>query len=93
MFTFDSVDTSSWAMTPNGKSEYLDYSVAKQVNSCWVAFFKMDPKAKSFTCANGFSWPAYTEAGDEAAQFKDKPQVVKSKTIPNGPPRPANAGS
>ena len=76
--------------TANGRADHMDYSVAKQVNSCWIAFYKMDPKAKSFTCANGFNWPAYTEAGDEAAQFTDRPRVVKSKTIPNGPPR-ANA--
>jgi para-nitrobenzyl esterase len=86
MFTFDSLDTSSWAQTANGKADYMDYTVAKQMNSCWVAFFKMDAKAKSFTCANGFNWPAYTEAGDDAAQFADKPRLVKSKTIRNGPP-------
>lgn len=93
MFTFDSLDTSSWAMNANGRADYADFSVAKQVNSCWVAFYKMDPRAKSFTCADGFTWPAYTETGDEAAQFGAKPKMVKSKTIPNGPPRPAAAGS
>ena len=41
----------------------------KRVNSCWVAFYKMDPKAKSITCADGFNWPAYTDAADDAAQF------------------------
>jgi para-nitrobenzyl esterase len=93
MFTFDSMDTSSWAMNASGRADYLDFSVAKQVNSCWVAFYKMDPKAKSFTCADGFTWPAYTEASDDAAQFAAKPKLVKSKTLPNGPPRPAAAGS
>jgi para-nitrobenzyl esterase len=93
MFTFDSVDTSSWAMNASGKADYSDYSVAKQVHSCWIEFYKMDPKAKSFTCADGFTWPAYTEAGDDAAQFGAKPKLVKSKTIPNGPPRSAAAGS
>jgi para-nitrobenzyl esterase len=92
MFTFDSLDTSSWATTASGKADYTDFSVAKQVNSCWVAFYKMDPKAKSFTCADGFSWPAYTEAGDDAAQFNATPKVVKSKTIPSGPPRNATGG-
>jgi len=93
MFTFDSMDTSSWAMTPNGKAGYTDFEVAKQVNSCWVAFFKMDPKAKAFTCADGFNWPAYTDAGDDAAQFWDKPKLVKSKTVRNGPPPAPRAGS
>jgi hypothetical protein len=45
----------------------------------------MDPKAKSFTCADGFTWPAYTDAGDDAAEFSATPKVVKSKAIPNGP--------
>ena len=68
------------------RSNDKDKAVAKRVNSCWVAFFKMDPKAKSLTCADGFTWPAYTDAGDDAAQFGDTPKLVKSKTIPNGPP-------
>jgi para-nitrobenzyl esterase len=90
MFAFDSIDTSSWAAGATGKASDADRAVAKKVNSCWVAFYKMDPKAKSFTCANGFTWPAYTDAGDEAAEFTATPKLVKSKTIPNGPaPAPA----
>lgn len=86
MFTFDSIDSSSWAASATGKADANDRAVAKRVNSCWVAFYKMDPKAKSLTCADGFFWPAYTDANDDAAQFLDKPKLVKSKTIPNGPP-------
>jgi len=95
MFSFDSLDTSSWAATATGRAGFTDFAVAKQVNSCWVAFYKMDPNAKSLTCADGFNWPAYTDAGDDAAQFWDKPKLVKSKTVRNGPPPPprANAGS
>jgi para-nitrobenzyl esterase len=85
MFAFDSIDTSSWGMSATGKANDADRAVAKKVNSCWVAFYKMDPKAKSFTCADGFTWPAYTDAGDEAAEFTATPRLVKSKTIPNGP--------
>ncbi|HVY87486.1 MAG TPA: carboxylesterase family protein [Hyphomonadaceae bacterium] len=95
MFAFDSLDTSSWAQSASGKADDKDRAVAKKVHSCWVAFFKMDPKAKSISCADGFTWPAYTEAGDEAAVFLDTPKVVKSKTIPNAPPamaRPAAGG-
>jgi para-nitrobenzyl esterase len=66
--------------------------VAKLVSSCWIAFYKMDPKAKSLTCANGVNWPAYTEGADEALQFKDRPQLVKSQALSNGPPRATNAG-
>jgi para-nitrobenzyl esterase len=93
MFSFDSIDTSGWAVSASGKADAADRAVAKLVNSCWIAFYKMDPKAKTLTCANGVSWPAYTAAGDDALQFKDKPQLVKSQTIPNGPPRPVSAGS
>ncbi len=87
MYAFDSLGTSGWAKGPNGAADDVDRAVADRVNSCWVAFFKMDPKAKSLTCADGFSWPAYTAANDEAAVFGEKPKVVKSKTLPNGPPR------
>jgi para-nitrobenzyl esterase len=86
MFAFDSLDTSSWAAGPGGKADARDRAVAKRVNSCWVAFYKMDPKAKSLTCADGFTWPAYSDAGDDAAEFGETPRLVKSKTIPNGPP-------
>lgn len=93
MFTFDSIDTSGWAVSASGKADAADRAVAKLVNSCWIAFYKMDPKAKSLTCANGVTWPAYTEAADDVLQFRDKPQLVKSKTISDGPPRPVSAGS
>ncbi len=86
MFAFDSAPTSSWSTGPGGGVNDKDRAVAKRVNSCWVAFYKMDPKAKSLTCADGFTWPAYTDAGDETAQFGETPKLVKSKTIPNGPP-------
>jgi para-nitrobenzyl esterase len=93
MFAFDSLNTSSWASNATGKVDEADRAVAKRVNSCWVAFFKMDPKAKSLTCADGFAWPAYTDAGDDAAVFLDKPKLVKSKTIQNGPPPAASAAA
>jgi para-nitrobenzyl esterase len=93
MFSFDSIETSGWAMSKTGKADAADRDVAKLVNSCWVAFYKMDAKATSFTCANGTTWPAYTDAGDAVMQFKAAPQVAKSKTIANGPPRPTGAGS
>jgi para-nitrobenzyl esterase len=86
MFAFDSIDYSSWAANTTGKADARDRAVAKRVNSCWLAFFKMDAKATSISCADGFTWPAYTEAGDDAAKFGETPAVVKSKTIPNGPP-------
>ncbi|MEP7209251.1 MAG: carboxylesterase family protein [Alphaproteobacteria bacterium] len=85
MFAFDSLDTSSWATGPGGNADAKDRAVAKRVNSCWVAFYKMDPKAKLLTCADGFNWTAYTDASDDAAEFRETPKLVKSRTIPNGP--------
>ncbi len=85
MFAFNSLDTSSWAVSANGKVNDQDRAVGKLVNSCWLAFYKMDPKAKSFTCANGVTWPSYTDTSDDAMQFTAKAQVVKSKPIPDGP--------
>jgi para-nitrobenzyl esterase len=93
MFSFDSIDTSGWAVTKSGKADAADHAVAKLVQSCWIAFHKMDAKAKSLACANGTTWPAYTDTGDDALQFNDKPKLVKSKSLRSGPPRPASAGS
>jgi para-nitrobenzyl esterase len=87
MFTFDSVDTSSWAVNATGKANFTDYTVAKQVNSCWIAFYKMDPKAKSSTCADGFNWPAYTNDNDAAAVFSIKPEVKKAASVPKFVPQ------
>jgi para-nitrobenzyl esterase len=93
MFSFDSIDTSSWGQSASGKADDADRAIAKKVNSCWIAFYKMDSKAKSLTCADGVVWPAYTDAADEAMQFKGKPQLVKSKTIPDNPAPPASGSS
>jgi para-nitrobenzyl esterase len=86
LFAFDSPDTSSWSVSAGGTVNDQDRAVAKRVNSCWVAFYKMNPNEKSFTCADGFSWPAYTDVDDQAARFEQTPTLVKSKSLPNGPP-------
>lgn len=91
LFAFDSGDTSSWASSAGGKLNDKDRAVAKRVNSCWVAFYKMDPHAKSFTCADGFSWPAYTDGEDKAVRFEEMPKLVESKSLPNGPPPATSA--
>lgn len=88
MFSFDTVDTSSWGMSASGKADANDRAMARKVNSCWIAFYKMDPKAKSLSCADDFTWPAYTDAADGAAQFTNAgPKLAKAKTLPNGPPQ------
>ncbi|HEV7690176.1 MAG TPA: hypothetical protein VGO52_05115 [Hyphomonadaceae bacterium] len=42
---------------------------------------------------DGFTWPTYTDAGDDAARFEEKPKLVKSKTLPSGAPPGAPRGS
>ena len=90
VYSFDSWDFSS---SGDPRVSATDRAVSKRVNACWVAFFKMDPAAKSLTCADGFLWPSYNEASDNAAQFNETPVVVKSKSLPNGPPPGAPRGS
>lgn len=93
MFTFDSIPTSGWAASKSGKADAKDAAVAKLVNSCWVAFYKMSPQAKTLACANGVKWPAFTESGDDVMLFKDTPRLVKSTTIRADPPRPSRSSS
>jgi len=85
----------SWAQTSLavGSVTPTDYQVATDTNSCWVAFAKTDVGANSLQCAGDFNWPAFDEKGDTAARFQAKPSLVKSKTLPNGPPRGAPRGS
>jgi para-nitrobenzyl esterase len=91
VYVFDSWNTTS--LRVGGTIQPIDREVAKRVSSCWAAFAKSDVKAKSLTCADGFNWPAFTEAGDDAARFEAKPSLVKSKSLPNGPPPGAPRGS
>jgi len=92
VYVFDSWDTTS--LRVEGTVQPVDRQMAKLVSSCWVAFAKAPPNAKSLNCGDGFTWPAFTEAGDDAARFAGlKFDVVKSKTLPNGPPPGAPRGS
>jgi para-nitrobenzyl esterase len=83
VYVFDSWDTTS--LRVEGAVQPVDRDVAKRVNSCWVAFAKAAASAKSINCG-GFTWPAFTAAGDAAARLAEKFEVVKSKSLPNGPP-------
>lgn len=84
VYVFDSWDYTSLRVA--GTVQPIDREVAKRVNSCWVAFAKAQVTAKSLDCGDGFRWPAFTEAADEAARLDTKFEVVKSKTLPNAPP-------
>lgn len=82
MFTFDALKTSGWSM---GKTNHQDDEYAKTISSCWVAFYKMDPAADTLNCANGFKWPAYTDANQAVASFTDTVSMAKASDFPDSP--------
>lgn len=91
VYVFDSWDTTS--LRVNGTVQAADRDMAKRVHSCWVAFAKAPTNVKSLNCGDKFTWPAFTEANDEVARLGAKFEVVKSKSVPNGPPPGAPRGS
>ncbi len=85
----------SWKYSSSGDPRVndTDRGVAQRINACWVAFAKAPANVKSLQCADGFTWPGYTAQNDDAAVFAEKPSVVKSVTLKNGPPPGAPRGS
>jgi len=83
-YAYNSWDYTAWK---DSRVTEKDLEVAKQMNSCWVAFAKADVNVDSLTCADGFVWPRYDDKTDNAAVFAETPKLVKSKTLPDGPPR------
>lgn len=90
VYVFDSWDTTS--LKADGV-QAIDRTVADRVHSCWVAFAKAPVGTKTLQCADNFSWPMFTESGDDVAKFETTPSLVKSKTLPDGPPPGAPRGS
>ncbi len=86
-------DTWKYSSSRDPRVNDTDRKVAQRMNSCWVAFAKAPLDARSLNCADGFTWPSYTEANDQAAVFAEKPSLVKAQTLPNGPPPGAPRGS
>jgi para-nitrobenzyl esterase len=86
-------DTWKYSSSGDPRVDDIDRQVARQVNSCWVAFAKADAKAKSLSCANGFTWPSYNSQTDEAAVLGIEPSVTKSMSLKNGPPPGAPRGT
>lgn len=84
MFTFDSIDTSSWAGDGVNRR---DRNTADKINSCWVAFMKAERNATELQCADGFTWPAHTTDNDAVADLSSNPSVKKASEQPDGPPR------
>jgi para-nitrobenzyl esterase len=64
-----------------------DRQVAEQMHSCWVAFAKAKSVGGGIRCANNFTWPAYTQAGDKAAVFGETPSVATAASLPKFAPR------
>lgn len=82
MFVFDSIAQSSWG---GSNADSTDKQVARQMNSCWVAFAKSVVGARGFSCADGFTWQPYAEAGETAAFTTAGPQLVDGSQLPDGP--------
>lgn len=78
-YAFDALETS----TTGGGSRVTDAdrAVARRLNSCWVAFARAPVTASSLTCANGFVWPARTEANDAVAVFGETPSLANATPI------------
>ena len=74
----------SWATSSYGgpKVTQREHEVSSRVHSCWVAFAKAPATAKSLQCAEGFTWPAYTNENDTIAVFGEKPTVKKAAELP-----------
>jgi para-nitrobenzyl esterase len=69
-----------------------DHAVAAYIHSCWVAFAKALPTATTLSCANGFEWPARTQAnGQSVAIFQERPSLGKAPQL-RSPPNGAKPG-
>lgn len=85
-------DTLAADRTGGARMTDKDRAVAARVHSCWVAFAKAPPGARSLTCADGFVWPARTEANGRAvAHFQERPAIVPADTL-RSPPNGAKPG-
>jgi para-nitrobenzyl esterase len=75
-----------------------DRAVAARVHSCWVAFANQPVSQRTINCAEGFSWPARTEANGKAvALIQERFSLTRADALrspPNGaPPGPTSRES
>ncbi len=85
-------DTVTADRTGGARMTDQDKAVATRVHSCWVAFAKAAPGARTLTCADGFQWPARTVANGKAvAHFQERPAIVPADTL-RSPPNGAKPG-
>lgn len=82
MFTFDSIDLSSWG---GAKADATDRALAKLMNGCWVAFARMAKGARTFDCANGFAWKPFGKEGETAVFGSTGPAMESGLAMPDGP--------
>jgi len=72
-FVFDSL-----LKSPNASGVTdRDLAVARRVSSCWVALAKAPLTATSVSCADGFNWPARTDANPVMAIFGETPSTTR----------------
>lgn len=70
-----------------------DEQVAERVHSCWVAFAWAPPGARTLICADGFHWPARSDAGERpVAVFQEYPSLTRADLL-RSPPNGARPGS
>ncbi len=60
-YVFDTLAKSRGAERMSEK----DFAVAAGMHSCWVAFVKMPRESKEIRCADGFVWPARSDANQK----------------------------
>lgn len=87
VYVFDSWGFSS-SFDPRVNAD--DKDVSRRINLCWVAFLKSTPAMRGLDCGEGFTWPAYSAAADDAALFGRAFSLIKAGTIqppPMGAPR------
>lgn len=69
-----------------------DKATASYIHSCWVAFAKMPASSKTINCANGFEWPARTDANKKTvAILQEKPSLGHADDL-RSPPNGAEPG-
>lgn len=81
MFAFDTIDQSSWG---GDKADERDRAIAREMNSCWVAFAKMAAGSRQIDCADGFAWMPYSE-GQTARFTSEGPVMADGREYPDGP--------
>ena len=82
MFTFDSIDTSSWG-GPN--ADAADRALADKMQSCWTAFYKMPADSREIRCADGFVWQPYGQDQQAAIFDTGGPDMAPAAGLPDGP--------